>query len=205
MKITHKQLEACLVSPKSWVATKQAQGGPIKLGYTRALSLAICEFHKDGKLSEANKKVDGYVAKNFKDVKKIAELYQNLIDYAKWFEASGIIPADTNITIAFPYNAAWQLGGIVGRVDFLASGYYRAVLFEPIELNWTKQLRMPLIQAAVAEKYGRPASEVRVGFQELNGNVLADTLYKSVARSEALSEFNSLGLKVSKLMQKANP
>jgi len=198
MKISHKQLESCRFSPKSWVASRLPGGGWATFGYKQALNLAISTFHDTNDVGAAKAKVDGYVAKNFKNAKKIALLYEYLAEYAKWFEASGIISADSNILLAYPYNSNWQLGGLVSRVDYLQSGY-RAVLFEGIAPGWKDQLRMPLIQTAIAEKYGRPATEVRVGLQEIDGNKLIDTRYSIVQRSSADAEFQKLGAQVFKL------
>jgi hypothetical protein len=202
MKISHKDLEACRLSAKSWVEAQRSTGGARRLSFGRALGFAILEFHKTNSIGAASAKIDGYVAKNFNDAKRIAKLYQDLDQYAKWFAGSGIISADSNVLLAFPNNQIWQLGGYISRVDSLASGY-RAVLFEGIATDWKAQLRMPLIQTAVAQLYGRPASEVRVGFQEIDGNAIADTRYLKAERDSALTEFMGIGVRVSKLWPKA--
>jgi hypothetical protein len=58
---------------------------------------------------------------------------------------------------------------------------------------------MPLIQTAIAERYGRPATEVKVGFQEIDGNKLTDTRYSIAQRSGADAEFKKIGVQVLKL------
>ena len=204
MKISHKQLESCRTSPKSWVASRQPGAGRASFGYRQALNLAISAFHSTNSIGAANVKIDGYVAKNFKDAKRIADLYEYLAEYAKWFATSGIISADSNILLAFPLTSDWQLGGLISRVDYLQSGY-RAVLFEGIVAGWKDQLRMPLIQTAIALRYGRPATEVKVGFQELDGNTLTDTRYNIAQRSSAEEEFKKIGTQVMKLMPNLAP
>jgi hypothetical protein len=204
MKISHKDLEACRLSPKSWVEAQRSSGGARRLSYGRALGLAICEFHKTNSIGAASAKIDKYVAKNFTNQKRITKLYQNLDEYAKWFAGSGIISADSNVLLAFPGDQNWQLGGYISRIDSLASGY-RAVLFEGITSDWKDQLRMPLIQTAVAQLYGRPASEVRVGIQEIDGNALADIRYQKAERDSALAEFMGIGVRVYKLWPKVKP
>jgi hypothetical protein len=199
MKISHKQLESCRLSPKSWVASRTSGGGWASFGYKQALNLAVSTFHVTHSIEAAKAKADGYIAKNFKDAKKIALLHRYLAEYAEWFAASGIISADSNVLLVYPYNSNWQLGGLISRVDYLQSGY-RAVLFEGIAPGWKDQLRMPLIQTAIAERYGRPATEVKVGFQEMDGNKLADTRYSIVQRSSADAEFKKIGVQVLKLL-----
>jgi hypothetical protein len=198
MKISHKNLESCRFSPASWVASKQAGGDFGRMGYRQALGFAICEFHKAEDVKAAIGKLDGYAAKNFTNEKKIAKLYENLDQYAEWFAKAGIISADTNVLLNYPFTGDWHLGGYVSRVDLIASGY-RAVLFEVGAPGWKNQLRMPLIQQAVAERYGRPAKEVRIGLQNLDGNDLTDTRFGAEKRANALSEFKKIGSQVLKL------
>ena len=204
MKISHKQLESCRISPKSWVASRQPGAGRASFGYRQALNLAISAFHSTNSIGAAKAKVDGYVARNFKDAKRIADLYAYLDEYAKWFAASGIISADSNVLLAYPLTSNWQLGGLISRVDYLQSGY-RAVLFEGIVSGWRDQLRMPLIQTAIAARYGRPATEVKVGFQEIDGNVLTDTRYNIAQRGSADEEFKKIGAHVFKLLPNLTP
>jgi hypothetical protein len=101
MKISHKQLESCRISPKSWVASRQPGAGWASFGYRQALNLAISAFHSTNSIGAAKAKVDRYVAKNFKDAKRIADLYAYLAEYAKWFATSGIISVDSNVLLAY--------------------------------------------------------------------------------------------------------
>jgi hypothetical protein len=204
MKISHKELEACRFSPKSWVASKQAGGGFGRFGYKQALGFAICEFHRVGSVDAAVMKIDGYAAQNFKDLKKIAKLYESLDEYTKWFIGSGIVAADANVLLNYPYTGDWHLGGMVARVDIADPGY-RAVLFETLTPNWKNQLRMPLIQLAIADRYGRPASEVRVGLQDLNGNACTDTYFGLSTRVAASAEFKKIGGQVLKFWPQSKP
>ena len=198
MKISHKDLEACRFSPKSWIQSKKSSGGFGRMGFKQALGYAICEFHKEENVKSALKKLDGYVTNNFKNEKKIQKLYETFDGYTKWFSQSGIISADANILLNYPSSGQWHLGGLISRVDLTESGY-RAVLFEVAGTGWKDQLRMPLIQLAIANYYGRPEKEIRVGMQNLDGNVLVDTRYGADKRSEALEEFLKLGGQVVKL------
>jgi hypothetical protein len=100
MKISHKQLESCRISPKSWVASRQPGAGWATFGYKQALNNAIATFHSTKSVGAAKAKVDGYVARNFKDAERIADLYAYLAEYAKWFATSGIISADSNVLLA---------------------------------------------------------------------------------------------------------
>lgn len=66
------------------------------------------------------------------------------------------------------------LGGEVSRVDVdVTSGGYRAVQLGTPRAGWRSELRMPLIQPGIADRYQREAAEVRVGFQHLDGSNLS--------------------------------
>ena len=203
MKISHKELESCRTSPAQWVASKLSASGSPRMGYQQALRLAICEFHKSDDLEAASLKLDSYVAKNFKNEAKIERLYERMTAYAEWFTSSGVISAEANILLNYPSSTEWRLGGYVSRVDFTKSGY-RAVLFEVPGVSWKRQLRMPLIQQAIADRYGRPAKEIRIGIQNLEDNSLSDTRFGLDARKSALSEFIAIGSKVAGLWPQKN-
>jgi hypothetical protein len=205
MKISHKDLEACRTSPKAWVMQKKEQsqgtGGP-RWSYKQALNYSICELHKANSLEDALKKLDGYLEK-FKDPKRIEVIRETLMQYSVWLEKSGTVPVDSNITLKYPFDGDWHLGGIISRIDILSSGY-RAVLFEAISPNWKAQLRMPLIQLAVADRYGRPESEIRVGFQDLDSNDTVDYRFAKATMEAARVEFLKIGSKVLKLWSPQN-
>lgn len=204
MKISHKELAACQKSPKFWLASRIEQsssGGGPRFGYSQALSLSLCELHKGGDLSIAKKQLEGYLER-FKNEKKKDLMRVRLLDYAAWLDTSGIVPVDSNVILTFPASGEWHLGGYVSRVDILANGY-RAVLFEPIVPNWKNELRMPLIQLAIAERYGRPAKEIRVGFHDLDGNEMSDYRYGETSREKAWKTFDKLGETISKLLPPA--
>jgi hypothetical protein len=70
------------------------------------------------------------------------------------------------------------------------------MIFESFNDQWANQLRMPLIQEAIARHYGRPAGEVWVGFHNLDGNLFAETRYGEARRKSALTEFGMIGTQV---------
>lgn len=200
MKISHKELEACRLSPKAWIAQKKEQsesGSQPRFSYNQALNYAISELHKFNNLKQALTKLDSYL-KKFKDLNRKESIRTRLVDYAEWLKTSGVIPVDSNVTINFPSPGQWHLGGWVSRVDIVTSGY-SAVLFGAIDPSWKDQLRMPLIQLGIAERYGRPASEIRVGFQDLEGNKTVNHRFAKAVLDDALVEFMRLGDRVRKL------
>jgi hypothetical protein len=198
-KISHKYLEACRTSPKAWAMSQTSGGGFATFGYRQALNNAICVFHRSGNLKAAESKLEELIERNFTNSKRSDAIRGELTDYAKWFSKAGIIIADSNVTLNYPTKGFWHLGGIIARVDITPNGY-RAVLFEAFDNSWKSQLRMPLIQLAIAEQFGRPPAEVRVGLHDLDGNATTDGAFSSSQRQAALTEFLGIGTVVQSIL-----
>jgi len=191
-KISHTKLEACRFSPKAWALSQVSGGGFATFGYKQALANAINVLHRVESFQAASEKLEDFIDRHFTNPKKIAQVRDQLIEYAAWYSKAGIVIADSNVTINYPSQGMWHLGGIVARVDVTDLGY-RAILFEAFDNNWKNQLRMPLIQLAIAEQYGRPPGEVYVGFQDLDGNSAVEGKFGDVKRKAAIAEFLSIG------------
>lgn len=201
MKISHKELETCFQSPKAWVTRRLAQedeGGGPRFSYKQALTYALGELHATRDLQTAAAKLEGYLNR-FKNELAKQPMRDKLTRYSDWLDNSGIVPLESNVTLNFPLSGDWHLGGSISRVDLTTDGY-RAIIFDAIMPEWKKQIRMPLIQLAIAERYGRPAAEVRVGFQDLTGNEIADHKYGKGTLTHAKSQFSDLGDRVRRLM-----
>jgi len=91
---------------------------------------------------------------------------------------------------------------MVGRVDITTNGY-RAVLLGAAPEDWKNQLRMPLIQLAVASMYNRPANQTEVGFQNLDGSKLTTTLYSRSQIERAGRKFEALGRAIRRLERRS--
>jgi hypothetical protein len=77
------------------------------------------------------------------------------------------------------------------RLDVLPSGY-RALLLGQYSRGWENQLRMPLLQGAVARRYGRPIDHIAVGVQHLDGSGLIAKQYSPIEMATAESEFRNI-------------
>jgi hypothetical protein len=104
-------------------------------------------------------------------------------------------------------NIAQQLGflelrGEIGRVDVTSAGY-RAVLLGGAPIDWEQQLRMPLIQAAVALMFGRPQDLTEVGFQDLDATNLATKVFSDGQIQRAQRKFMALGRIVRRISKAA--
>lgn len=98
---------------------------------------------------------------------------EQLRQYIAWFLSENPIVAATKVCVDFYIGNGWTLGGEVSRIDMdLASGGYRAILLGAWSDSWQYELRMPLLQAAVAEKLKRLQEEITLGVQNLDGSSL---------------------------------
>ena len=64
---------------------------------------------------------------------------------------------------------------------------YRAIILGPVNQGSMEELRMPLIQRAVARATGRPEDEFTVGMQELDAS---NMVVRSFSRTEIEDAYN---------------
>jgi hypothetical protein len=69
---------------------------------------------------------------------------------------------------------------------------YRGVLLGARTTKWQTELRMPLIQRALADMYGRPLELFSVGFQELDGSALDVVQYSARQDQRAVRALGAL-------------
>jgi len=161
------------VNPGQWLHAKlksSPHGYPV--GYSRVLLFAVYLFHRVGQADEAKQHLlDQVTRHSLKNSSRIRGIVRDLDLYLNWAARSRVITADTRVRIRFNEGGDLELRGEISRVDFTKGGYRATLLAAPPQ-NWQKQLRMPLVQRAIAETYGRPVGEVEVGFQCLDGSSL---------------------------------
>ena len=68
------------------------------------------------------------------------------------------------------------LTGEVDRVE-LVEGGYRGVLLGPSAPRWQDELRMPLLQKALAVRYEKPPVSFTIGVQELDASGLQEARF----------------------------
>jgi hypothetical protein len=192
MKISHSELEVCLRQPRGWLREKlTTPAHPYPTGYNRALLLSIYKYHKAKQTTVARQYLRDIIQRRqFKDLARIDEIEVGFESYVRWCETENVAVADSHILIRFG-SGYLTLIGEVSRVD-VTSDYYRAVLLGPFEPNWQRQLRMPLIQKAISEKFARPVEEVAVSVQQLDGSDLQIRSYSTTALARAETRFKGL-------------
>ncbi len=192
MKISHRELEECRRSPRMWWQGRQSVGALRSFGYGQALLNAIHRYHRTDSARVARSHLRQMIDRNFTNDKRIDDLEADFESYIRWHRRSGIIVADSNIRVSHSIGGFLDLSGLISRLDITESGY-RAIVLGARRANWRTELRMPLIQSAIALKYGRPVDEVAVGVQDPDGTTLEEEVYTSEQIASARQEFQRLG------------
>jgi hypothetical protein len=196
MKISHTELESCLKGPRRWLKEKAAASSSyFNFGYNRALLLSIYNFHKTNQAGVARKYLRDIIQRHkFKDFSRIHEIEARLDAYIDWCDAENIAVADSHVLIRLD-SGQLSLVGEVSRVDVMPDSY-RAVLLGAFDAHWRRQLRMPLLQRAISDKFARPIKEVTVGVQQLDGSCLEVHSYSKAALDRAERRFKRLSRKL---------
>lgn len=196
MKISHTQLNNCLLQPRQWLRDIASPKTGFKMSYKRVLKYAIGKYHKTTSPLDARHHLKLLIAKhNLKTQERIDEVEVALDLYMKWHQDSEISTADSNTPILLDVGGYLELSGLVSRVDVTDSGY-QGILLGTKDARWKDQLRMPLIQKALAEKYVRPVQDVMVGIQAIDGSSLEVVTFSPSQIREAEREFKDLGERI---------
>jgi len=167
----------------------------------RILRLSIFHFHKTSG-HDAHNYLDQMVKNHhMKDVGRINQIETSLGRYINWCSTQNLRVADAAVNLAYELGFL-ELRGMVSRVDMTTDGY-RAVLLGSASKDWQNELRMPLIQVAVASMYGRPAERTEVGVPNLDGSRLATALYSRGQIARAERKFVALGRVLRRLERNA--
>ena len=192
MNISHTQLDDCRSNPRSWVQAKVGPAAFFSFGYNQALLHAIQHYHRSlGDAGSARRYLQESVDRNFENEVRSEEIKEWLDAYIKWCRQSGVIVADSKFRVKLNLGVFLELRGEMHRLDVLPGGY-RALLFGQYPRDWENQIRMPLLQGAVAVRYGRPMDHIIVGVQHLDGSDLVVRQYSQAEIATAESEFKRL-------------
>ena len=85
----------------------------------------------------------------------------------------------------------------------LEEGGYKAIFLGLQQANWRNQLRMPLVQLAVAQRLDRSPQEIAVGIQNLDGSNLEVVQFTTDELDDAMEEMRHLASRAMRLLAKA--
>jgi hypothetical protein len=180
-----RELEEASTDPvgyrtKLYGPPRQAQGSI----YFNALRNAIFNFHKPRwTAAQAESYLEDRLAGASNEARK-AETLDQFRWYLEQHTALGWPKALTrlNLSISLPPQAPTDLSlpGQVARVDFVPSGGYAGWLFVSGNARgWRLELRMPLIQEALAQKMSVTTDEIIVGVYAFQSRSVEHTSYSA--------------------------
>ena len=201
MIIRHSELESCRTNVRAWVTARHGGGSRPGWSYAYATRCAIYRFHK---LYDEAQTVD-YLEDLLRRVHltnaiRVGESRELIRGYCGRFFAQPFTVADVRIRIALDVGAGVKIGGEVSRMDVDPAGGYRAVLLGDVTARWSDQLRMPLLQRAVAIKYRHDEDLVSVGVQRLDGTGLDTRRFSRARIVRAVAEAQRVAGQVSALL-----
>ena len=205
MRISHAQLETCRANPAAWLAARAAPSasGP-RWGYARVTKLAVYRFHRTADVTDAQQYLRRLLDKvGVANAQRVASAERELDAYITWFNGARRPVADYKVNISLDLGRNWILGGEVSRVDLdLARGGYSAILLGETNPSWKTEVRMPLIQIAIARRLSRAESDIMIGVQNLDGSDLRATAYSTGQRKKALTTAQGLARRLGGLEKK---
>lgn len=188
MKISHSEIETCRKSPRAWIAQKiKSEGGGPRTGYDGAIKLAIYRFHKTLDTIDARRYLEkAFGSYGLTSSTRITRAVGTLNAYIGWYYRASPIVVGYKLLLDFDLGSGWRLGGLVSRADLdQNTGGYHCVLLGSAPRDWRDQLRMPLVQRALADKLQRPETDISVGFQNLDGTSIELVSYPQTRLDEA--------------------
>jgi hypothetical protein len=203
MKLSHTELEEAKADPIKWVRKKKTGGGVRIGGYNTIVKNNIYKYHNAARenAEEVRSNILQQLTKrNFRDASKTQLAMGKFNAYVDWYLASGTVVFDTRHRLNYTVVEDIVFSGLICRLDIVPEGY-RAILLNDVSATWQQELRMPLIQRAVALATKRPESETVVGVQNLNGSNLQTTSYSSSDIDRAETTFVNLSLVVCSEME----
>jgi hypothetical protein len=205
MRISHAEVEDCISNPRRWIAQKigPSVGGP-RTGYDGATKLAIYKFHATSRLLDAQQHLDQLLLRlRLTNPIQADRARDNLNSYVDWVMMESPAVSNWKLRLDLDLSSGWTLGGEVSRVDVdLSSGGYRGILIGNRPNNWRSQVRMPLIQRALAARLQRPETEILVGFQKIDGSALEVASFPRMILDDAENTARELARRLSEEMQR---
>lgn len=188
MKLSHRQLEACQRDPRGWLRAQESDRF-VRRGYDGYTKLGIFRFHRDEDPDGARDHLRGLLERcgYLTNERRQSRALEKLDDYIDWIRTENVSVVEGRVNLEFPVNGDLLISGRVERVDVVTGGY-RAVLLGDYRADWQQQLRMPLLQMAVAHHYWVPVEDVLVGVQKVDGSELEVVSFSKPERDQARAD-----------------
>jgi hypothetical protein len=195
MKISHGALEECVRDPNRWLTAQQSgQQRFYSLGYDQILLFGIYRFHRTRSEQVGAAWIDALFQRHAERLttefrrEGVREQYRS---YAEWCLNTAVPAIEPRVVLNGDFRQFLTLGGLLHRVDATPTGV-RGVILGDYRATWRSELRMPLIQIALAARYGLDRAAVVVGVQRLDGSDLRETTFDRRRLAQAQREFRTI-------------
>jgi hypothetical protein len=193
MRFRHGELEGLRQDVSAWVAKKKVPTTGPRMSYKHATRMGIYRLHRGDSVSSAAKYLDEFLdSYSLKSAQKRAECEADLYQYARWMKDEALTSLLTKTRLQTEVATDIYIGGEIPRIDLLPTGGYRAILLGDDSGGWRDELRMPIIQRAVARVLKRSENLVSVGVQAIDGGGLESTSFSKAEIEEARRELIQL-------------
>lgn len=166
--------------------------------YINALRQTIFRFHDTGDFQEARIYLENRLANSkLRSMIRKAATVDQFEWYADEYATRGWPLSQTKLRLRVPLPRGpvdLYCSGEVARLDIVPTGGYAAWLFcGPLNPAWRNELRMPLVQATVAEQVlGVPTDEVQIGIYSFQAQVVDLHRYSLSEIGDAKSALDQL-------------
>lgn len=165
MLLSFSNLEEALADPEAYRQQLQADKKPfIPRGRHGAMRSTLMRWHK-GKITIAAAREE-FISKCDKLEVPPGEVLDQFDDYVQDYSGSGAKSplARMRVRIPLPEGAdpRFRIGAEVCRLDRKADETYTAWLYRRLPADWTTEVRLPLLQAAVAQHLNIELEEIEI-------------------------------------------
>ena len=203
MRVKHRDIEELQRDLRGWVArTRAAQRVVMKTGYGQATRLSIYRFHRGDSPRRAQQYLQDLLDRlSLKNETRRDECSDSLAKYIRWRGRTNLVYVQDRLRLGMLMSNGVLLGGEIPLINLNAEEEtYQAIMLGEKAPDWRGQLRMPILQAAVAERLERNPEDVLVGIQALDGSALDVHHYTQREITEALREVVELTSRAQRML-----
>jgi hypothetical protein len=201
VKVGLSELESARANPTGF-ARRRIEGstGRPSLSRIRTVHLAAWRFHKGVRQDEVLEQFESMFRRNFTRLEMLPGLSDQLDHYMRGFAASGTTVIEAPVRrVQIPMPEGSIITGELSRLDLADHGRYAAWVFLEAPHGWREELRMPLLQAAIADRLGVDPSAVSIGTYSFSLRLYDTAVFSRQQIRQAQLEASQLVRRLSEL------